>query len=79
MGSGHSIRQIRPRGFPSETINPFLFCVHRNDARASQPEAEFGGWPWPDSAPVHGAERVRFTKRADGRVETLPAQTGEAR
>jgi hypothetical protein len=32
---------------------------------------EFGGWPWPDHAPVHGPERVRFARHADGRVETL--------
>ena len=31
---------------------------------------EFGGWPWPDHAPVHGPERVRFARHADGRVET---------
>jgi hypothetical protein len=33
---------------------------------------EFGGWPWPDNAPVHGARPQRFAKHADGRVETLP-------
>jgi len=33
---------------------------------------QFGGWPWPDSAPVHGVERVRFARHADGHVERWP-------
>jgi hypothetical protein len=31
----------------------------------------FGGWPWPENAPVHGREAVRFAKHADGRVERV--------
>ncbi len=27
---------------------------------------EFGGWPWDDPAPVHGAEPQRFARRPDG-------------
>jgi len=38
---------------------------------------EFGGWPWPDGAPVHGPERVRFARHADGRVETLALSADE--
>jgi hypothetical protein len=34
---------------------------------------EFGGWPWPDKAPVHGSKRERFARHADGRTETWPA------
>jgi hypothetical protein len=26
----------------------------------------FGGWPWSDDGPVHGAERVRFARYPDG-------------
>jgi hypothetical protein len=33
---------------------------------------QFGGWPWPDDAPVHGAEARRFARHADGRLETRP-------
>ena len=29
----------------------------------------FGGWPWPDAAPVHGADPTRFARHADGRIE----------
>ncbi|MDB5946682.1 MAG: pirin, partial [Ramlibacter sp.] len=30
---------------------------------------EFGGWPWPDSAPVHGTDPARFARHPDGREE----------
>ena len=29
----------------------------------------FGGWPWPDEAPVHGRDAGRFAQHADGHVE----------
>lgn len=30
---------------------------------------QFGGWPWPSNAPVHGREEGRFARHADGRIE----------
>jgi hypothetical protein len=42
-------------------------------AYADYRATEFGGWPWPDTAPVHGSERERFARHSDGRVETWPA------
>ena len=41
---------------------------------AEDRRTEFGGWPWPDNARVHGAEHVRFAKHADGHVEMLATQ-----
>ncbi|HWB76960.1 MAG TPA: pirin family protein [Nannocystaceae bacterium] len=38
------------------------------DYRATQ----FGGWPWPDDAPVHARERGRFARHADGKEELAP-------
>ena len=29
----------------------------------------FGGWPWQNEAPHHGAERGRFARHPDGREE----------
>jgi hypothetical protein len=30
---------------------------------------QFGGWPWPDNAPVHGRDPARFARHPDGREE----------
>jgi hypothetical protein len=33
---------------------------------------QFGGWPWPENAPVHGDQQAgRFAKHGDGRTEKL--------
>ena len=44
----HSILAIAPLGFPWQTIDPFLFCVHHDDAypRGNAdmgPDADLGG------------------------------------
>lgn len=31
----------------------------------------YGGWQWPDRAPVHGQDPVRFARYADGRIENM--------
>ena len=71
--------QGKPIGEPVAQYGPFVMNtqaeIHQTfaDYRAT----EFGGWPWPDNAPVHGAMHERFAKHADGKVETLPAQTAD--
>ncbi len=66
--------QGRPIGEPVAQYGPFVMNTRQEleQAFADYRRTGFGGWPWPDNAPVHGAERVRFAKHADGRVETLP-------
>ena len=34
-------------------------------------KTQFGGWPWPDSGPVHARDRGRHARHADGRVEEV--------
>jgi len=34
---------------------------------------QFGGWPFPENAPVHPRMRGRFAHHADGRVEEAGA------
>ena len=64
----------RPLNEPIVQYGPFVMNSEAeieqaiNDYRATQ----FGGWPWPDEAPVH-RDRGRFARHVDGRVEDVAA------
>ena len=68
--------QGRPIGEPVAQYGPFVMNTRAeleqafNDYRRTQ----FGGWPFPDNAPVHPREQGRFAKHADGRVENAEHQ-----
>ena len=71
--------QGRPIGEPVAQYGPF---VMNSDAEIRQTlsdyrRTQFGGWNWPDAAPVHGRDRARFARHPDGRREA-PEGTGPA-
>ena len=71
------VLQGRPIGEPVAQYGPFVMNTQTeiHQAFADYRRTEFGGWPWPDNAPVHGKEIRRFAKHADGFSETLNIQS----
>ena len=71
--------QGRPIGEPVAQSGPFVMNTQAELRQAHEDfrRTRFGGWPWLDEAPVHGPERVRFARHADGRVETLAVASDE--
>jgi redox-sensitive bicupin YhaK (pirin superfamily) len=65
--------QGRPIGEPVAQYGPFVMNTREDLQRAfsEYQRTLFGGWPWPENAPVHGRDPVRFAKHADGRVERI--------
>lgn len=63
--------QGRPLGEPVAQHGPFVMNTPAEiqQAFADYRQTQFGGWPWPDDAPVHPRERGRFARHADGRLE----------
>ena len=66
--------QGRPIGEPVAQHGPFVMNTRAEleQAFADYRATGFGGWPWPNEAPVHDAAQGRFARHGDGRVETLP-------
>ena len=69
--------QGRPIAEPVAQYGPFVMNTQTEiqQAFADYRRTEFGGWPWPDPAPVHGRQARRFASHADGRTENRSIQT----
>jgi redox-sensitive bicupin YhaK (pirin superfamily) len=65
--------QGRPIGEPVVAHGPFVMNKREEIERAMQDyrRTQFGGWPWPNEAPVHERNAGRFARHADGRVEKI--------
>jgi redox-sensitive bicupin YhaK (pirin superfamily) len=66
--------QARPIEEPVAQYGPFVMNTRAEleQAFADYRRTQFGGWPWPDNAPVHPQNEGRFARHADGRLERAP-------
>jgi quercetin 2,3-dioxygenase len=63
--------QGRPIAEPVAQYGPFVMTTQAEIMQAMHDyrRTQFGGWPFADTAPVHGREPRRFARYPDGRLE----------
>ena len=71
QGATWMVLQGQPIGEPVAQYGPFVLNDQAGveQAFADYQRTRFGGWPWASDDPNHGADRGRFARHVDGRVE----------
>ena len=66
--------QGRPIGETVAQYGPFVMNTQQEIMQAMQDyrRTQFGGWPWKDNDPVHGAENRRFARYPGATEDDLP-------
>ena len=69
--------QARPIGEPVAQYGPFVMNTQAEIRQAitDYQRTQFGGWPYADSAPVHGRDPARFAKHVRGKEERPVVQS----
>lgn len=73
QGADILLLQGKPIGQPVVQYGPFVMNTPEEIQQAMRDyqRTRFGGWPWPNNAPVHDRSEKRFAKHADGKIERL--------
>jgi redox-sensitive bicupin YhaK (pirin superfamily) len=64
--------QGKPIDEPVVQYGPFVMNTRQEIQQAftDYQQTQFGGWPWPDRDQVHGRDKGRFARHADGKEES---------
>lgn len=75
-GSKVLVLEGEPINEPVVAYGPFVMNTREEIAKAyaDYEQTAFGGWPWPDDAPVQPKAAGRFARYADGKEERPPQQ-----